>query len=78
MNFIINCPNCNEIIIIDKLNCGIFRHGNFIKNNKPINPHTSEKDCKRFIRKELVYGCGMPFKISLIDDKYIVEKCNFI
>ena len=27
MNDIIVCPHCNDYIIIEKLNCGIFRHG---------------------------------------------------
>ena len=27
MDSIVECPHCNEPIIIEKLNCGIFRHG---------------------------------------------------
>ena len=36
MEPIIICPNCNEFIIIEKLNCGIFRHG-IIKETVPEN-----------------------------------------
>ena len=28
---IFKCPHCEEYIIIEKLNCGIFRHGIIIK-----------------------------------------------
>ena len=24
---VLTCPNCNEPFIMEKLNCGIFRHG---------------------------------------------------
>ena len=33
---ILQCPHCNDFIIIEKINCGIFRHGYIIKNGIQI------------------------------------------
>jgi hypothetical protein len=60
-NNIFTCPHCEVIITVDKLKCGIFRHGIMKKNGKSINPHTSQIDCEKLIRKNLIYGCGKPF-----------------
>lgn len=60
---IIKCPHCNEHVIIEKLNCCIFRHGIIIKSGKQIDPHLPKEQCERLIRKKLIYGCGKPFKI---------------
>ena len=56
------------------------------KNNKAINPHTNQIDCEKLIRKNLIYGCGKPFKIiqqSTQNDKdiviyYDIIKCDYI
>jgi hypothetical protein len=65
-NFI-NCPNCNDLIIIKKVNCGIFRHGVLKKNNKQIPPHAKKDFCDKLVKDDLIYGCGQPFQI--IKDK---------
>lgn len=59
----INCPHCDNIIIIKKINCGIFRHGVFKKNNKQIPPHAKKDYCDKLIKDDLIYGCGKPFQI---------------
>jgi sarcosine oxidase delta subunit len=73
---IIICPYCNEIIIIEELNCCIFRHGVLKTNMEQINPHSSEEKCKYYINNNLIYGCGKPFKINV--DNLTVEKCDYI
>ena len=83
---IFTCPHCEMIITVDKLKCGIFRHGIMKKNGKSINPHTSQIDCEKLIRKNLIYGCGKPFKIiekikeqSESDDiTYEISICDYI
>ena len=77
-NLIINCPHCNELILIEELNCKIFRHGVFKLSNQQINPHSSKSDCDNFVVNDLIYGCGKPFKISISDNKYLVEICDYI
>lgn len=70
---IIECPHCNGGIIIESINCGIFRHGVFKNNGQQINPHADEQTCEYYIKHNLIWGCGNPFKI--INEK--VVKCGF-
>ena len=63
--FIICCPSCKEFIIIEKLNCGIFRHGILKSDGSQINPHASKEECIYLKNNDLIIGCGSPFKISL-------------
>lgn len=72
------CPHCNEDIIIDKINCGIFRHAWFKNNFEQVNSHLSEKDCDELIKNKLVYGCCKPFKVIIINNILTVEICNYI
>lgn len=43
--------HCSEYIIIEKMNCGIFRHGVFIKTGKQIDPHANKTVCDNYIKK---------------------------
>jgi hypothetical protein len=72
------CPHCDNYIIIKKINCGIFRHGIFIKDKKQIDPHTSKENCDNYVKNNLIYGCGKPFRITNIDNKWIIEICDYI
>ena len=72
------CPHCNEFIIIEQINCGIFRHGTLKSNNTQINPHASKEECEYFINNGLIYGCGNPFRIIKKEDKFIIEICGYI
>ena len=75
---IIICPHCNEYVIIEKLNCCIFRHGIYKKNLKQINPHLSKNVCDSYIINNQIYGCGKPFRIIMIDNEYKAEICDYI
>ena len=78
-NIVVECPHCKIPVIIDKLNCAIFRHAVYKKNNKFINPHTGLKTMNSLMKKNLLYGCGNPFKIIIGEDNKIeVEKCDYI
>jgi hypothetical protein len=77
-NFVINCPHCDEHIFIEQLNCCIFRHGHFKLNNEQIDQHSSKELCDNYVNQNIIYGCGKPFKITVSNDKYIVEKCDYI
>lgn len=77
---IVKCPHCDEFIIIEKLNCGIFRHAVYINSNKQINPHTSQDICEQLIKDKLILGCGKPFRIivgNCDDDKITTEICDY-
>jgi hypothetical protein len=80
MDIMLECPHCNIpfIVNINEINCAIFRHAVFKTNMKPINPHESESKCNELIEKNLIYGCTKPFKIIIIDNKYITQICDYI
>ena len=75
---VLKCVNCDEYLIIEKLNCGIFRHGVFKSNQTQIPPHESKEKCDGYIKKNVIYGCGKPFKVSLVNNIYVIEKCDYI
>jgi len=72
------CPNCNDPILIEKINCGIFRHGAYKATGKQIGPHSSKEKCDSLKQKDLIYGCGKPFQIVLKDNKMVVQVCEYI
>jgi hypothetical protein len=75
---IILCPNCNDPIIIEKINCGIFRHGIFKNSFKQIEPHSPKDVCDYYVEKDLIYGCGKPFQINIINNNINIECCDYI
>ena len=75
---ILKCPHCNEYIIIEQLNCGIFRHGQLKSNGKQMDPHTQKDICDYYKVNNLIYGCGKPFRIFLRDNIFVIEICDYI
>jgi hypothetical protein len=75
---VLKCPHCNDFIIIEKLNCGIFRHGILISNGQQINPHETKQTCDYFSHRNLIYGCGKPFQIIKNGEKFEIEICDYI
>lgn len=76
--FEVKCPHCEEYIIIEQINCAIFRHGVFKNNFIQINPHLSKNECDELIKNNLIYGCGKPFKIILENNVWISVICDYI
>ena len=37
---VVECPHCFTPVLIEKINCGVFRHGTLKSNRKQINPHS--------------------------------------
>ena len=66
---VISCPHCKEFIIIEQINCAIFRHGYLKNNQKQIDPHATKELCDYYVRENLIYGCGKPFKLILNNNK---------
>lgn len=75
---ILTCPHCKDFIIIRKINCGIFRHGALKKNGKQIDPHTSKEICHQYVRENKIFGCGKPFRVISVDNKFETEICDYI
>jgi hypothetical protein len=78
VNIIIICPHCEDPIIIEELNCCIFRHGILIESGKQIDPHSSFELCKYYVEQKKIYGCGMPFQIVKDNDEFKVIICGYI
>ena len=78
LNLIITCPHCNNPVLIEQLNCKIFRHAVLKNTNQQINPHASKDECDKYISDDLVYGCGKPFKIIEYNQQYKAEICDYI
>ena len=75
----LSCPHCQEFFIIDKINCGIFRHGVLKKSGKQINPHSSKRTCYNYIKKKMKIGCGKPFRVFKDSKGEIkIEICDYI
>ena len=75
---IVECPNCNEFIIIEKLNCCIFRHAIFKETGIQIDPQSRKNICDQLFTDKLIFGCGKPFKIIIDGEKIKVEICEYI
>jgi hypothetical protein len=76
-DLLVKCPHCNDYILISKINCGIFRHG-ILKNGEQIDPHSPKNICDIYVKKNLIYGCGKPFKIINNNEKLEIEICDYI
>jgi len=72
------CPHCNEYIIIEKINCAIFRHGVLKENGQQIDAHSVKELCEYYINNKLIYGCGNPFKIIIKNGNFETEICDYI
>jgi hypothetical protein len=70
---IVECPHCQDTIIIESINCGIFRHGVLKADGKQIDPHLPQDACENYFRNNLIFGCGKPFQI--IENK--VHVCGY-
>lgn len=75
---IIHCPHCNDMVIIEEFNCGIFRHGILIETNCQMDPHAPKELCDYLYNHKLIYGCGRPFKIGHQNNRLVAEKCDYI
>ena len=72
------CPHCTGSISVEQLNCGIFRHGIFKDSGKQIDPHLNKIECDKLINQNLIHGCGKPFQIIKVNDKYEIKICDYI
>jgi hypothetical protein len=77
-NFEIKCPHCNDYVIIEKINCAIFRHGVMKNNVQQINPHMDKAQCDKLKELDLIYGCGKPFKLVKINNEWNAIICDYI
>jgi len=77
-NDIVRCPHCNDFIIIEKLNCGIFRHGVYKHDGKQVDPHLCKETCDELAQSGKIHGCCKPFQIVVVDGKVEIKICDYI
>lgn len=77
-NFVVECPHCSADVLIEKINCAIFRHGVLKTSMEQIPPHLPRQECEELSAKNLIYGCGKPFKLEFINQEFVAHKCDYI
>lgn len=76
---LVQCPHCGGNIVIESINCGIFRHGVFKATMEQIPPHSTLEECNKFISEGTIFGCGKPFQIlQLGEGNFIVQDCDYL
>jgi hypothetical protein len=77
---VMECPHCQNLIQIFKneINCAIFRHGILKVSGQQIGPHSSKIECDNMVLKDLIYGCGKPFRLIKETNNYKIETCDYI
>ena len=79
MDPIVECPHCKEPVLIEKINCAIFRHGQYKNSGKQVGPHSSKEKCEALVKSNAIYGCGKPFQIKKSDEGNLVAtECDYI
>lgn len=63
-SLIIECPHCKITILVEALNCRIFRCGILKTNGTQIGPHLNKTECDRLYNDGLIHGCGKPFYVE--------------
>jgi len=69
-----DCPHCGIRIIIDEVNCGIFRCGIHKSTGEQVSPHLSKQECEALKNADKIWGCCHPFMYT--DDKLVA--CDYI
>lgn len=78
-DLVVHCPHCQAPVLISEINCQIFRHAYYKANNEQIPPHTSQQECERLARGDLIYGCGKPFRIVKNEkNENVAVVCEYI
>ena len=75
---VVICPHCQVQVIILEVNCQIFRHGVYKDNGEQLSPHASKEECDRAFVEGRIYGCGKPFRIDIVEEKWIASSCDYI
>lgn len=76
--FIITCPHCFSQVVIEEINCRIFRHAVYRSSGEQMSPHAPKEECDEAIRSGSVYGCAGPFRIDLSGNQWITSICHYV
>ena len=78
-SIMVKCPHCGLYIqILEKeFNCKIFRHGIYKKTFRQIDPHLPKILCDALKERNLIYGCGKPYELQLINKQWKALDCDY-
>lgn len=65
---VVECPHCHLSVWIEEINCAIFRHGVFRDTHVQVPPHASKTECDDLVARDLIIGCGKPFRVVVDGD----------
>lgn len=54
-DIVVICPHCKENVLIEQLNCQIFRHGVMKTTGEQIDPHANKEICDNLFTNHLIY-----------------------
>lgn len=75
---IFQCPHCQDYLEICELRDCVFRHGYYRDTMQQIPSHSSRELCKALVKNGAIYGCGKPFVIYTLGNRYVIEACDYI
>jgi hypothetical protein len=79
MELTVTCPHCQAYVVIEAINCGVFRHGMFILSGTQMPPHASQSECEAHILNKTIYGCGKPFCVQrTAQGAYETRICGYV
>lgn len=61
---VLSCPHCHGGFIVERIQCGIFRHAILKSNGALVDPHASQAALEQLINQNLLLGCGKPFRYA--------------
>ena len=73
--FVVLCPHCGDSVLIEQINCRMFRHAVSKTTGEPKHPHASKELCEKAHMEGIIYGCGRPF---LLDALGCAIVCDYI
>lgn len=62
--YIVLCPHYGDSIIIEQINCRIFRHAIYKTTGEQMDPHASKEVCEKARMDGVIYGCARPFLLE--------------
>lgn len=63
--YIVLCPHCGDSIIIEQINCRIFRHAVYKTTGEQMDPHICKEVCEKARMDGVIYGCARPFLLDV-------------
>ena len=80
---VLPCPHCHDLVLIESVNCAIFRHGVFKDTMQQIPPHASKTHCDHWRNNDAIFGCGLPFRLVSARKPdhtpvFSLEPCDYI